>query len=59
MASSVLSMAWKNHERNRGDVAAWREIIRPHATTRRRDERLKVFDLGEAEFLATLVYEGD
>jgi hypothetical protein len=48
MGSSVLSTAWKNHERNRGVVAAlrekfrpyaaaWRETFRPHATAQRRN----------------------
>jgi hypothetical protein len=43
MASSVLSTAWWNHERNRSVVAALREKFGPHATTRRRYERTRIF----------------
>jgi len=34
-------MAWKNNGNIRGVVAAWREKFEPHATTQRRNEKLK------------------
>ncbi len=41
MGLSALSTDWWNHERNCSVVAALREKFGPHATTQRRNEKLR------------------